>query len=192
MASREPGTDVTSVPTVWVSDSSGVVPIPGVLVTFSITAGGGTLGTSSALTDETGIATVRSWRLGDSAGVNTIVASAAGLAPVVFTATALAGVVARFDLESIGGYPLPVRYVTGGRYVLYDDGSCTWAKEGAFGNFVYQCVYTLTGNLDDRASLAFFFAGQQFATGTSIAGVMSLTYVDAEDSEDTEVYRRSK
>ena len=86
-----PNFTVTSPPSVIVTDPAGV-PVPGVAVTFAVTAGGGTLTGENATTNSDGIAAVGSWRLGAEQGLNTITATAAGLtgSPVVFNATAAA------------------------------------------------------------------------------------------------------
>jgi alpha-tubulin suppressor-like RCC1 family protein len=63
-------------------------PKAGVVVSFAVTSGGGSI-TSSAITDATGLASAR-WTLGTSAGVQTAIASASGVAPISFTATARA------------------------------------------------------------------------------------------------------
>jgi hypothetical protein len=61
----------------------------GVAVTFTVSAGGGTVAGGSATTNSAGIAGVISWVLGATPGMNTLTASAAGLPPVTFTATGL-------------------------------------------------------------------------------------------------------
>ncbi len=61
-------------------------PKQGVLVTFAVTAGGGTLSATSAISDAAGIASVR-WTLGSIAGTQAAVALVSGLTPVTFTAT---------------------------------------------------------------------------------------------------------
>lgn len=83
-----PGATVAEPPTVRVVDAQGQ-PIPGVGVTFAVTAGGGTLGTPLATTDAAGVASATSWTLGSSLGVNTVTATVTGLPVVTFTATAL-------------------------------------------------------------------------------------------------------
>jgi alpha-tubulin suppressor-like RCC1 family protein len=64
-------------------------PKAGVVVSFAVTSGGGSI-TSSGITDATGLATAR-WTLGTIAGAQTAIASVTGLAPLSFTATARAG-----------------------------------------------------------------------------------------------------
>ena len=59
----------------------------GASVTFSVTAGGGTLSVETDTTDAKGRATTR-LTLGNDAGTNTVTATVEGLAPATFTATA--------------------------------------------------------------------------------------------------------
>jgi hypothetical protein len=80
------GAPVATPPSVRVNDQTGQ-PLPGVTVNFAVTSGGGTVGTASATTNAAGVASSGSWTLGPTAGQNTLTATVAGLAPVVFTAT---------------------------------------------------------------------------------------------------------
>ena len=70
---------------VSVLDEDGAA-IAGAVVTFSITAGGGTLSSTTATTDANGRAATR-LTLGSDAGINTVSATVAGLESVTFTAT---------------------------------------------------------------------------------------------------------
>ena len=70
---------------VLVSDENGAA-MAGVAVSFAVTAGGGTLTTTTDTTNATGRA--RTWlTLGSELGTNTMEATVEGLAPVAFTAT---------------------------------------------------------------------------------------------------------
>jgi hypothetical protein len=89
---------VTAAPSVKLTDAKGNGN-PGQTVTFTVTAGGGTVdnGTTSGssvtvTTDASGVATLASWTLGITAGTNnnTVKASATGVSDVTFTATAVA------------------------------------------------------------------------------------------------------
>ena len=62
-------------------------PLTGAVVRFAVTAGGGTLSSTTATTDANGRARSR-LTLGSDSGTNTITATVAGLEPVTFTATA--------------------------------------------------------------------------------------------------------
>lgn len=87
------GTTVPVDPSVLVTDQSGN-PVAGVPVTFSVTAGGGSLVPALAVaTNESGLATLTSWTLGGVAGENAVSAVVDGLdgSPVTFTATGTAG-----------------------------------------------------------------------------------------------------
>ncbi len=78
-------------PSVVVRDNRGN-PVAGVTVTF--TASTGVLTGASAVSNAAGQATVGSWRLGNTAGVQTLTASIINVPTVTFTATATAGVAA--------------------------------------------------------------------------------------------------
>ena len=85
------GTAVPIAPSVLVTDSGGH-PVTGVVVTFAVASGGGSITGSTATTNAGGIATVGSWTLGSIASVhNILAASAANLSgsPVMFRATGL-------------------------------------------------------------------------------------------------------
>ena len=73
-------------PMVAVRDALGN-SVAGVTVTFSVTAGGGSLTGATVVTDNNGIAGVASWTFGAVAGLNTVVATSTGLASVTFNAT---------------------------------------------------------------------------------------------------------
>ena len=70
---------------VLVSDEDGAA-MAGVVVSFSVTAGGGTLSAATATTDATGRAATR-LTLGSDPGTNTVSATVEGLESVTFTAT---------------------------------------------------------------------------------------------------------
>ena len=70
---------------VSVADEDGSA-IAGVVVSFAVTAGGGTLSSATATTDANGRAATR-LTLGSDPGTNTVGATVAGLASVTFTAT---------------------------------------------------------------------------------------------------------
>lgn len=76
-------------PAVVVTDANGA-PMPGVTVSFAVTAGGGTLSASSVTTGADGRA-VADWTLGTITGSNTLSASALDLAPVSLTIAAQSG-----------------------------------------------------------------------------------------------------
>ena len=80
-----PGTQVAELPSVIVRDAAGN-PVGGVPVTFAVTSGGGTITGSKVSSGSDGIATVGSWTLGQTPGVNTLTATAGNLPAVTFTA----------------------------------------------------------------------------------------------------------
>ena len=80
------GTTLAEPFVVLVRDQHGA-PLAGATVTFLVTAGGGTLSATTATTDADGRAAT-TLTLGSQSGTNTVEATAAGLEPVMFTATA--------------------------------------------------------------------------------------------------------
>jgi hypothetical protein len=102
------GSPVGQEPRVKVFDDH-VRPAAGVRVVFEITAGGGSLGRSEALTGEDGSAGVDFWRLGNAGVVNRLVARVGNLS-ATFTAYGLnpdEAPIARYDLASVNGVPVP-------------------------------------------------------------------------------------
>lgn len=99
------GTAVPIQPAVLVADANGR-PVPGAPVTFTVTSGAGTLSNSSALsiavvnTDADGVAAVGVWKLGLTAGPQTLTAAIGTGQSVVFTATAVASSAASFQKVS--------------------------------------------------------------------------------------------
>jgi len=80
-----PGAPVTELPSVLLSDSKGS-PVAGAVVTFTVTAGGGTVTGATATSNASGIATVGTWTLGAAAGANTLSAQSGSLPAVKFFA----------------------------------------------------------------------------------------------------------
>ncbi len=81
------GQAVPTAPAVLVTDA-GSHPVPGVAVAFAIASGGGSLSSTTQMTNSSGVASV-AWTLGNTFGANTMTAAAAGLPPVTFSATAI-------------------------------------------------------------------------------------------------------
>jgi adhesin/invasin len=82
-----PGRDVPVPPAFIVTDPAGV-PVPGVTVTFTVTAGGGSVSSPTAVTGTDGIASV-TWTLGPTQGTNTLEASIpGGIPPASISASA--------------------------------------------------------------------------------------------------------
>ena len=79
------GTAVPIKPQVQVVDSHSN-PLTGVVVTFEVGSGGGSLTGETATTDSSGIATLGSWTLGTS-GSQKLVVKTANVAPIMFAAT---------------------------------------------------------------------------------------------------------
>ena len=82
------GQPVATPPSVIVKDANSV-PVAGVIVTFAVGTGGGSVTGATQTTNAQGIATVGSWTLGANAGSNSIIATSTGLtnSPLTITAT---------------------------------------------------------------------------------------------------------
>ncbi len=84
------GEAVSIDPSVLVRDADGN-PLGGIPVTFTVTSGAGTVSDNTPITGADGVAAVGEWKLGGTAGENTLSAAVAGQAlsgsPVVFSAT---------------------------------------------------------------------------------------------------------
>ncbi|MFL5962507.1 MAG: OmpL47-type beta-barrel domain-containing protein [Gaiellaceae bacterium] len=83
-------TNVSTAPSVLVTDTFGS-PVSGVPVTFVVASGDGSATGASATTNASGIATLGSWKLGTTAGANTLTATYGGPRDVTFNATGIAG-----------------------------------------------------------------------------------------------------
>ncbi|HUQ48376.1 MAG TPA: hypothetical protein VM053_09060 [Gemmatimonadaceae bacterium] len=94
------GAAVANPPSVIVRDANGNAKA-GVSVTFAVASGGGSIAGSAAVTNSSGVAAVGSWTLG-SVGVNTVSATATGIAPVTFTATAISAVCGSRPSHTLG------------------------------------------------------------------------------------------
>jgi hypothetical protein len=105
------GTAVAIDPAVLVRDAFNN-PVPGVSVTFTVTGGGGSVVGSPAITNASGIATVTSWTLGTTAGPNSLQASAMGITPVTFNATATSGPVSA-NLSTVSAAPTTITASSG-------------------------------------------------------------------------------
>jgi alpha-tubulin suppressor-like RCC1 family protein len=85
------GSAVATAPAVKIvgANSTGVA---GIVVTFAVASGSGSVTGATVTTNDAGIATVGGWTLGSVAGVNTLTANASGVtgSPATFTATAIA------------------------------------------------------------------------------------------------------
>ncbi|MBR9990729.1 MAG: hypothetical protein KFH98_13295 [Gemmatimonadetes bacterium] len=116
-------TGATVSPAVVVRDASGR-PLAGVVVTFQITQGGGTIDRTTASTNGNGVASV-SWTLGADPVVNTLIASVPALDPVIF------------DVTPCGVYCVEIRYV----------GTISAPLRAAFTNARIRWEQVIVGNL---------------------------------------------
>ncbi len=141
------GTAVANAPAVRVTNAAGAA-VANVTVTFAVTAGGGTLGATSATTNADGVASAGSWTLGATPGANTVTATVAGLTPVTFTATGEAAAAVALVASRVDAGGVAVKCVVRASGVV----SC-WGENGA-------------GNLGDGSQTF-----RQFPANLAITGV---------------------
>ncbi|HVG44590.1 MAG TPA: leishmanolysin-related zinc metalloendopeptidase [Longimicrobium sp.] len=113
-------------PSVIVRDAGGA-PLAGRTVTFAVTDGGGSVTGATVTTNASGVATVGSWILGPSAGINQLTATVAGgdVAdnPVIFGAVGCKG-------GGGVGYAITLCYVTpmtAAQRAVFEDAAARWA-----------------------------------------------------------------
>lgn len=90
------GYPLKEAPVIRVTDGTGT-PLPGVLVTFEVAEGGGSVTPASTLTDGQGLARVSHWRLGSEAGENRLLARAQGASGLTLLVTGKVVLVVRVD-----------------------------------------------------------------------------------------------
>jgi len=107
-------------------------PIPGVEVAFSVTSGQGSVTGTPSRTGPGGIAAVTTWRLGPDPGANSLVATAAGVDGVVFTATATAD-------APVSEFAIEIQFMT----------SVDAAQEGTFRGAAARWQEVIVGDVPD-------------------------------------------
>ena len=171
--SAKVGAAVPTKPSVRVTDANNN-PVSGVVVTFAVASGGGSITGGSATTNASGIATVGSWTLGTTAGTNTLTATSSGLtgSPVTFTATGTAGASTKYIVTSSNYGPVAGTAVTisaqladtYGNPVSTSGVTVTWTKTGTGG--------TLPGSSTTNASGV---ATVSFTTATTAGLTYTIT-----------------
>jgi len=128
------GAFVPENPEVLVRDADGQ-PLAGITVKFAVTSGGGTISNSTTVSGPQGRATAGAWKLGPSAGVNTVVGSVDGVGSVQFTAEATPVPTGTFQLVTIDGFHIPYAYpfsldsIVAGTFTLTSDRVYTFAQQ---------------------------------------------------------------
>lgn len=91
------GQPLRELPAVIVSDVAGN-PLSGIPVAFAVGAGGGNVTGAAQVTDADGKASPSSWTMGTVAGINSLIATSAGVPSATLTAAAAAGPPASMEL----------------------------------------------------------------------------------------------
>ena len=92
------GSAVSVAPSVVVRDQF-ANPVPGIPVTFTVSAGGGSTSAATVTSNASGVATLTTWTLGTVAGVNTLSVTADGTAGASITATGQPGPVTAIAIQ---------------------------------------------------------------------------------------------
>jgi hypothetical protein len=156
-------TAVTSKPTVKVTDQDGN-PIAGVAVTFTVTAGGGSVTGADQTTAATGLATVGSWTLGPNPGLNTLDATSGTLpgSPVTFAAT---------GGNTVSNFTITVSFI--------GSTAPTASQQQAFALAAARWQQAITGDLPD-VSLGASFTTDVACGGQTLSGTIDDLLILAE------------
>src|SRR5581483_3709303 len=164
--------NVSTAPKVLVTDQYGN-PVSGVAVTFAVGSGGGSLTGAAQSTGATGAASVGSWKLGTTAGANTLTATSAGLAgsPITFNATGTADALDHLVISPASSS------------IDADTGSQSFTAEGrdqfdnTLGDVTSSTTFTVPGGSCVAAVCTVTTAGTYTVTGTMLGahGTASLT-----------------
>jgi hypothetical protein len=202
------GSDAKDLPTVRITNKADGQPVSGATVVFTIT--GSKSATLSVTTGGDGIARLGSLKLDGTAGQYNVFATAAGLSSVRFTTLALTHApIAVYDLESEGGMAIPVSYpegngqsntITGGNYVLLDDGSYIYGVENkseprlfSAQRFLQSGPQTIDFYSVDASApppAGFPDPGYLFSIGTISGNTLSVTYYSPDFIDDVYVLRQ--
>jgi hypothetical protein len=192
-----PGETLTDFARVKLTLQGNGAPVEGVQVTFVASDE-----TKTVTTGADGIAHFGPWKPGSENGTYSVVASAGRLAPVSFTTRVRSDIVARYDLQSIGGKTLPLLYVgggttwqvTGGQYILYANGQYDFYYDfnppetrPPGGVYVRSANGVIDFYLTAPYSSFYYERNGHFARGEVSGNLMRATYDDPVDFED-EVY----
>ncbi|MGE0158553.1 MAG: Ig-like domain-containing protein [Gemmatimonadales bacterium] len=175
------GTALAIAPRVVVRDQFGN-PVPGLAVTFQVTAGGGSVSPTTAIqTQPDGTATTSSWTLGTTSGTDNqvLTATAVGVtAPATFVASASPGVAARLSMSAGDGQSaaagtavaIPPRVVVLDQYDNPVPGQAVTFQVTGGGGTVLPVTPILTGS-DGTATVTSWTLGQAAGVHTLSASV---------------------
>lgn len=158
----EPGMRAIATPAVRVEDQFGV-PMSGVMVTFSVTGGGGYLGFPIVVTDDDGLADAGSWTLGPQAGENLVVATVFGAGSVTFRAVTHEKV--EFDqptlptTELLEQAPFRLRYVNRGVLPFATAGKVAIGAVLVFRGGLFSLKYAYGGGATETMTGSYLIQG---------------------------------
>ena len=158
----EPGMRAIATPAVRVEDQNGV-PMSGVMVTFSVTRGGGYLDFPVVVTDDRGLADAGSWMLGPEQGENLVVATVFGAGSVTFKAVTHEKV--EFDqptlptTELLEQAPFRLRYVNRGVLPFATVGKVAIGAVLVFRSGSFSLKYAYGGGATDTMTGSYLIQG---------------------------------
>jgi len=159
---------MTMSPRVYVRDRFGN-SIAGVTVTFAVTAGGGALESSEAVTTEAGAETP-TWTLGMSLGANTIRATALDLDSIELTMRVVEPI-AIYDLTLIDWEPFDASQVESAFIALTADGHFISRRATSYEG--HRSLWTTSGTYEIRGStISFVYADGSLEEGALVDGVL--------------------
>jgi hypothetical protein len=143
-----PNTALSNPVVVQVRDATAVA-VSGATVSFSVTAGGGSVSPANTVTDANGQASA-TWTLGATAGTHTVHAAATGFGSVDFNATAVQGTLFTYQTPSITNASDGVAYELGMKFQASSPGQITairyWKAPSETGTHIGR-IWSATGTL---------------------------------------------
>jgi adhesin/invasin len=190
-------TNVATAPSVIIYDAYNNV-VPGVTVTFAVTGGAGKVGTASAVTNASGVASCGSWTLGTKSGANgnTLTATLGAVtgSPATFTATGTAGAATQYIVAASSYTPAARSTITltaqladqYGNAVATSGIPVSWTKTGASGSFGSTTtntntsgIATTTYRVNRVAGGTYVFTARSTSGGTRTGSSATVTIVAA-------------
>jgi len=162
--------------------------VPGVALTFSLAAGQGTLEGATRVTTNEGASAI-SWTLGEDLGVNTLTASAAGLASIEY-AVEVVDPIAIYDLTTIDDVPLSGYHIESAFIGLTADGR--FVSSGHMNSTLgHASGWLESGTYTESDEHVFFaYAGEhQTEMATLSNGVLLLVRFNDDDFSTSSVWR---
>jgi hypothetical protein len=196
-----PGAFAGDDPEVLVRDAHGI-PLAGIPVRFTVTAGGGTVVNETTISGPQGRATSGTWTLGPSFGLNTVVGIVDGVGSVQFRTMTVPVPTGTYQLATIDGASLPFtdilannsRVVVGGTFILASDRTYSYVLRVRTSDGAVVEQDKISGAFAPRkpTGLSFFSNGWPWVEG-AVHGDTLVAYIwDLSDFTHPYVFVREK